>query len=78
MLLVTFREEILAEDEIEADKDMLVDLENLIQKYSDYQKRLSEQNQAIVYIDLIRKYRFKTIGDFENYLEKNITDKLDL
>ena len=36
MLLVTFREEILAEDEIEADKDMLVDIENLLQKYSDY------------------------------------------
>jgi len=30
MLLVTFREEILAEDEIEADKDMLVDLERVL------------------------------------------------
>jgi len=32
----------------------------------------------MVSINLIRKYRFKTQGDFEIFLEKNITDKLDL
>ena len=30
MLLVTFREDILAEDEIEADKDMLVEIERVL------------------------------------------------
>ena len=78
MLLVTFRQEILAEDEIEADKDMLADIESVLRQYSDYQKKLALKNQTHVSVDLIRKHRFKTPTDFEKFLEISILDKLDL